>query len=550
MYRTTIFLAAVLPAFSQAPMEAAQVDLPRLAPKFVNEPGVMELNGTLIVRPLQVSRAAEYGLPEAEFEQRRTRALAAIAQLPAVKHINETDETVLQVGLGNETRMANLLLATGGFEYAEPDWTVYPAAGVPCTNDANIAPQWHHDKIRSCDAWAIASGTPAGIVAIVDTGLRTTHEDFQLHRLEGYNAVDQLWESAGGQVNDLNGHGTRTSGLAAANGNNGIGISGAGQNLSHRIMRVSNQPNGATSISVLNHGARTASDAGDRVINISYNGFQNAQNQTTGAYVKGQGGLVIWAAGNSSQNVGGDRDDDLIVVVNTDQNDSLGQFSNFGTKCDMGAPGMQMYSSASHGDSGYNIDSGTSYASPLVAATLAILFELDPSLTPAAAEALLYAGCEDIGLVGIDPTFGYGRLDMAATLSLGACSSSNFCVAENNSTGAPASIGSTGAASIAASTLTLTVTNAPANKFGIFVHGQFTGSSASGDGTLCLGGNMAPFPVQKTDAQGMASQPVDPIIIPGGSVQAGQTTYFTFWFRDSTPGGWNFSDGLEVTWCD
>ena len=335
-------------------MAAAQADLKETAPtrpgRFVQIPGEMEFNGVLTALPLQAEDAATYGLTAAELAHRRAEAQVALAQYPLVKYVDATDETLIEVGVGNERAVARALMANGGFRYVEPDWTVYPIAN--CTSDPLLGSQWHHNanRMNSCDGWDIETGDPNTVVAICDTGIRTTHSEFQLHRQEGYNAVDQQWENSGGAINDIHGHGTSTTGCAAANGDNGNGISGTGWNLGHRMMRVSNTSSGSSTLSILNHAARTASDVGDRVANISYSGVTSSTNQTTGAYCRAQGTLVVWAAGNSGSNYGGNRDDELIVVVATNSGDSKPGWSNYGSFCDLAAPGESVYTTSASGN--------------------------------------------------------------------------------------------------------------------------------------------------------------------------------------------------------
>ena len=59
---------------------------------------------------------------------------------------------------------------------------------------------------------------------------------------------------------------------AAANGDNSVGVSGIGWNLSHRMMRVSNQSTGSAAVSTLQHAARTSIEAGDNIASVSYSG--------------------------------------------------------------------------------------------------------------------------------------------------------------------------------------------------------------------------------------------------------------------------------------
>ena len=389
------------------------------APKefFVEVPGSMEFTGEMIARPLQPQDAEQYGLTDGEIHGRREAALGLLAGYEQVRHFPEVDEFVIRVPEGSENEVATALMATRNFQYVEPNWEVWPIA---CPNDPLLGSQWHHNanRMNSCAGWNLHTGNNTTVVAICDTGVRTTHQDLLLNRKEGYNAVNQLWESQGGQINDLNGHGTITTGCAAANGNNGVGVSGTGWNLGHRMMRVSNSSGGSSSIAVLTHAARTAADVGDRVASVSYSGVKSSGVDTAGAYCRSKGALLVWAAGNEGQNLTGNRDDNVIVVGATTPTDGKAGFSNFGPFVDLMAPGESIFSTANNSNSSYGSASGTSFSCPLTAGLCGLIFSMDPTLTPAEAETILRSGCDDLGTGGVDNTYGYGRIDVFNSLSL------------------------------------------------------------------------------------------------------------------------------------
>ena len=402
-------LAALLLAGSSAM-------LPALAQEFVEIPGEMEFSGIMIARPLQPSEATSRGLDS--FEQRRLTesALRSLAGLRVRKYFPEVDEYLLEVPQGEtENSLARRLMATGAFQYVHPDWTVYP---IQCPNDTLFTSQWHHNanRMESCSAWDIETGSPTVVVAICDTGVRTTHQYLQLHRREGYNATSGLWETQGGAINDINGHGTNCTGSAAGNGNNSIGISGVGWNLGHRMMRVSDSSGGSASISNLTTAARVAADAGDRVASVSYSGVNNSTVFTTGTYVRSRSALLVWAAGNSNAVMTGNRNDDVIVVGASDQNDARASFSNYGSLVDLVAPGVSIYTSSSGGDGTYAAVSGTSFACPITAGLCGLIWSRNPTLTPAQVESILRSSCADLGTAGIDDTFGYGRINSYGAL--------------------------------------------------------------------------------------------------------------------------------------
>lgn len=382
-------------------------------PRFVEADGRWEFSGRVIVRPIQLDAQRALGFSNVEAQRRVDSARDLVATLPVREHVWQTDEYIVEVPDGRtENELAESLMATGLFQYVEPDWIVYPLGD--CTDDSRIGQQWHHgeDIMNSCAGWEYFTGSEEVSVGICDTGLRASHEDFQLYRLEGYNAVDQRWENSGGDISDINGHGTATTGCAAANGNNGIGIAGVGWNLSHRIMKVSNDPSGGASLSTLQHAARTAVESGDRVASVSYSGVDNQSNLTTATYIKDLGGLLIWSAGNDSRELTlGDRDDDDIIVVGaTDRNDRLAGFSAYGPFVDVVAPGVDVYTTNHSGNSGYGPASGTSFSCPLTAGLAALMWSYKPGAEPDQVMQAIKDGCDDLGESGVDDNFGYGRI--------------------------------------------------------------------------------------------------------------------------------------------
>jgi len=392
--------------------------VPTAAPEFVEVPGEREFRGFMLARPLQVADAESFGLSAAEVVSRASLAHELLGAYEFVRYEHRTDETFFAVPEGSsEQEVADELLASGAFQYVEPDWRLYP---VGCPNDSGFGSQWHHaaNLMNSCAGWDIATGDPSTVVAICDTGLRTSHQDIQLHRQEGYNAVDQQFENSGGDISPVHPHGTMTTGCAAANGDNGVGISGVGWNLGHRMMRVSNDSSGGSTIGALTHAAMVAADLGDRVASVSYSGVDSSSVQSAGQYCRSQGALLVWAAGNSSTNLGGTRDDFVIVVGATDSNDNLASFSSYGSFVDLVAPGVNVFTMDSGNNSDYASVSGTSFSCPLTAGLCALMFSANPSLTPDQVEDALRQGCDDLGANGVDNTFGYGRIDVAGSLAL------------------------------------------------------------------------------------------------------------------------------------
>ena len=389
--------------------------------RFIEEPGIREFSGRLIARPLQMDALMNLGMSADEAMALRVNARAEIEEnYDVIHYVEQTDEFIFEVPAGlTENEVARELMRKGYYQYVEPDWTVFP---VGCPNDPQFGNQWHHqsNRMNSCAGWNIDTGNPSVGVGICDTGVRTTHEDLLLHRLEGYNAVDRLWESQGGQIDPVHPHGTMTTGCAAANGNNGVGVSGVGWDLSHRMLRVTNSPSGNAYLSDLQHAARTSIESGDRVASVSYSGADASSNLTTATYIKSIGGLLVWAAGNDGRylNFGNRDNDDIIVVGATDQNDQSAWFSAYGPYVDLVAPGVGILTTDSQNNSSYSAVDGTSFSTPLTAGLIGLIWSADPTLTPDEVENILKQGCDDLGSGGVDNTFGYGRINVYGSLSL------------------------------------------------------------------------------------------------------------------------------------
>ena len=189
-------LHSLLPlALLSTSVSFAQVTEVPTSPKeyFVEVPGELEFTGQMIARPIQPQEHGEFGLTLSDAAERRAAALEILSNYDVVETWPEVDWFILSISEGTENDIATRLMSTGNFEYVEPNWRVYPIA---CPNDPRLNQQWHHNanRMNSCNGWDLEVGDPNIVVAICDTGIRRTHEEFQQHRKEAYNAVDQVWE--------------------------------------------------------------------------------------------------------------------------------------------------------------------------------------------------------------------------------------------------------------------------------------------------------------------------------------------------------------------
>lgn len=126
----------------------------------------------------------------------------------------------------------------------------------------------------------------------------------------------------------------------------------------------------------------------------------------------------------------------------------------------------------------------------------------------------------------------------------------NFCQASPNSSGAPSLISASGSAIALEQDLTLTASNQPApGTIGLFFFGPNQVLLPFGDGFRCVGGGTTRMsPTVVADSGSVARKAVDFGAPYAGSLTAGASFNFQYWFRDTPAGlsGFNLSNGLNI----
>ncbi|GIE77648.1 hypothetical protein Aph02nite_35980 [Actinoplanes philippinensis] len=295
----------------------------------------------------------------------------------------------------------------------EMDAPVY-ALDAPTGSDPSRAQQWDLPKIRTVEAWQKSTG--AGVtVAVIDSGVDSTHPDLAANVLSGFDATTDRE----GPTTDRHGHGTHVAGTIAAVTGNAVGVSGFAPNVKILPVKVLGD-NGSGNMSDTAQGITWAADHGAQVINMSLGGTQQVEAVSTAiAYARSKGVTVVAAAGNARQQGSPTSypaaDTGVIGVGATDSNDRVGVYSNAGDYVDVSAPGTDILSTSPGGQ--YKTMSGTSMASPHVAAIAALLKSYRSSLTPDQVETTLERSAVDLGAAGFDNDFGNGRIDALAALN-------------------------------------------------------------------------------------------------------------------------------------
>ncbi len=146
-----------------------------------------------------------------------------------------------------------------------------------------------------------------------------------------------------------------------------------------------------------------------------------------------------------------------------------------------------------------------------------------------------------------------GPLGLYAIFESAPCGMLSHCTLAPNSAGPGALIGALGSSSIGANNLTLTCDQLPSTQPGLFFYGHLASELPFGDGLRCVGGSILRLmPPLGSGTGGSVSLALDLTSAPlVGSVVAGETLHFQFWYRDPAAGGtgFNMSDALAIKFC-
>ena len=293
-----------------------------------------------------------------------------------------------------------------GVGYVEPDYPVLAADTIP--NDPSFPSQYGLTAIRAPQGWDLSSGSSSVTIAFMDSGVDLAHPELAGKIVPGYDFVNN-----DNVPQDDYGHGTHVAGIAAALGNNGLGI--AGVSWGARIMPVKVlDSSGGGSVSGLAAGIVWAADHGAQIINMSLGTLSYSQVlQDAVTYADGNGILMTAASGNTNSNVVlyPARFPQVMAVAATDASNQRASFSNYGPEIDIAAPGDNILSLL---PGGYGILSGTSMATSYVSGLAAILFGYTNN--PTAVRDDLEATALDISPPGADIYTGAGLIQMDAAI--------------------------------------------------------------------------------------------------------------------------------------
>lgn len=305
------------------------------------------------------------------------------------------------------TKLVNTVPVLSNIEYAPQ----YETLATP--NDYTDS-GYHYalGLINAQNAWDFTTGSPDITIVISDQSADESHSELQ---------NDVIYSAPGNTATST--HGTAVSIIAAGETNNDILQSHIGYNSTLAIYNMNYN-------SVLE-----ASYAGYKVINMSWaSGCQfNSYVQDVINTVYENGSFLVAAAGNGSTCGGAENlvypasYDHVFSVTSIGPEDNhekiIGNSASthqHNAAVDISAPGYDVYVSPAPG---WNIiSSGTSYATPLVSGTVALMLSVNPCLSNENIEYILKSS--SVFIDDINPAYagllGEGRLDAGAAVEMAA----------------------------------------------------------------------------------------------------------------------------------
>lgn len=344
--------------------------------------------------------------------------------------------------------------------------TVFPnrqAIATSSTREPNDtryaqAQQTELQRIRAAQAWALTTGSPHCVLAIIDTGVDTTHPDLLGNFWTNPNEFigngidddnngfvdDRLgydWVEFDNDPQDLDGHGTSMAGIIGAVGNNDLGISGVNWSTSLMILKA-----GTTSliesriVYALDYAVKMKKNYHVPIaaINCSFRIFateppteitplREAVRRAGEADI-----LILASAGNTGRNhdLNGTSGQPryvypadytfahVIAVGGSASDGSLAPGSSFGAKSvDLVAPAVSILSTTING--GYARDTGTSQATAFVTGAMGLLKVHSPAVSAEDMRHALFSSVKPVpALDGLVATQGELALDRLMSSSV------------------------------------------------------------------------------------------------------------------------------------
>ncbi|MET7951127.1 type VII secretion-associated serine protease mycosin [Micromonospora sp. NPDC005324] len=311
--------------------------------------------------------------------------------------------------------LSAVLLGTG------PAWTapVVPPLRtgqcLPAPGGSNPDIPWPQRHLTPERAWTLTEGAGV-VVAVLDSGVDGRSPQLSRRVLPG---VDLTGAGGGRADSDCLGHGTFVAGIIAAAPAPGTGFAGVAPKVRILPIRITDRPDGAPE--AIARGIRTAVDRGADVINVSAGTtVRSSAMEAAVRYAEQRNVVVVAAVGNRAEGSGvRTYPAALPGVLAVGAMDTSGRRSDAAAQSapvSLIAPGADVVSIGPRGP-GHWQGSGTSYATPFVAGTAALVRAYRPGLSAAQIRHRLQATADLPAAELPDTVFGWGVVNPMAAVA-------------------------------------------------------------------------------------------------------------------------------------
>ncbi len=314
--------------------------------------------------------------------------------------------------------------------------------------DPDTAGQSITPDINALTAWDVTTGTRDTIIAVLDSGVDLEHPDLASKIWVNPDEIPDngIDDDDNGKVDDVNGWdfvendnrpqdedgwGTFMAGIAGAATNNGIGIAGIAWNtpiMPIRILTRDNMGQATARMDDIVAGIRYAVDNGARIIHLGF--YVEDQNLTAEqrsaleaavSEAHSAGALLIAPVGDlglaGNPTIYPAALPAVVGVTATDRSMERLAAAGHGSFVDIAAPGVNLRSLLPEGQYGPP-GSGTEFAAAHAAGVAALIWAVNPSLTPDQVREFMRDSADDLGAPGYDEFYGFGLLNAAVALQM------------------------------------------------------------------------------------------------------------------------------------
>ena len=270
---------------------------------------------------------------------------------------------------------------------------------------------YYFNNINATEAWKTTTGNKDIVIAVIDDGFDLNHPELNDNIIKPYNVLrknDNVYASK-----KLN-HGTHVSGLAISKKNNSKGACGIAPDCSFMPIQIGSETNpGMFTMNSIIDGVLYAVNNGADVINLSIQSIYpdeaklitDQQLNEMIKYMSRDDELfwnelfkisndsnisIVFAAGNYDVLIGLDamkRYDNIITVSAVDQKNKRADFSNYGKRSTISAPGVDIWSCEPGGD--FVMMDGTSMSAPIISGVVGLIKSVNPDLNNSQIKSIL-----------------------------------------------------------------------------------------------------------------------------------------------------------------